>query len=705
MANRKTKYDYQKQLVWCTCSECVTAFRAKGQQIKSYTRRKHLEKDQLAALRNKTKRPELPVIPFNETTAFKRARIGELEAHAGPSDWVESQLTGYPGGEDVEDPMLGFEAEGPIASSSTLLPLSTPGPRSPSPDFNDTYINPLYHFDHQDDYEMQQVDDVHDPLDPTTNPPVPFEAPVNPDPILDEPVAIPQDPMQPTPSALPEDVLEPPPPPTQVFQEASGFWFWRIILVLTAWLHLHYHVPHRACTLLLKVLRVIFIALGQLGRNDEAPVTLTTTFRRLRFDQQFKIYPTCPQCHDIFPVDSPETLKCSKCSIAVFKFWNVIDKNDGKTTTRSKPILQTPLQTLSEQLPRLLNRHGVEIMCDEWRHRESKPGHMTHIMDGDIWKTLKGHDGKLFFDNAIDHDSPEELRLGITLGFDGFGYKNARSSSSYSSSVLSCCVANLPTHYRYRPRNLIIYGLTPGPTEWDADEIQVFQRRFVTDLVNLYDNGVLIKTPLFPEGRRVRVALIAVCCDHPAMCRMCGFGDHRTEKMFCTRCTLTHRELNTEAAMKDSAAPRSGDQHRMHAQEYEKLKSDKARQAFFDMFSTRYFDLSRLTYFDPVRMTVIDPMHNILLGIIKNQWLNGWIDTKALRERTSTKKVPRELDQIHEYLKVFEMPSWVARLPSQVGYPAGGSLSTDEWKCLGLVYGPIVVWVYQCADLLMLILS
>ena len=37
------------------------------------------------------------------------------------------------------------------------------------------------------------------------------------------------------------------------------------------------------------------------------------------------------------------------------------------------------------------------------------------------------------------------------------------------------------------------------------------------------------------------------------------------------------------------------------------------------------------------------------------------------------------------------MPSWVARLPNQVGYPAGGSLSADEWKALVLVYCPAVV--------------
>jgi hypothetical protein len=37
------------------------------------------------------------------------------------------------------------------------------------------------------------------------------------------------------------------------------------------------------------------------------------------------------------------------------------------------------------------------------------------------------------------------------------------------------------------------------------------------------------------------------------------------------------------------------------------------------------------------------------------------------------------------------MPVWVARLPTQVGYPAGGSLTADEWKGLALVYCPVIV--------------
>jgi hypothetical protein len=40
------------------------------------------------------------------------------------------------------------------------------------------------------------------------------------------------------------------------------------------------------------------------------------------------------------------------------------------------------------------------------------------------------------------------------------------------------------------------------------------------------------------------------------------------------------------------------------------------------------------------------------------------------------------------------MPDWVARLPTQVGYPAGGSLTADEWKGLALVYCPLIVSLF-----------
>jgi hypothetical protein len=53
---------------------------------------------------------------------------------------------------------------------------------------------------------------------------------------------------------------------------------------------------------------------------------------------------------------------------------------------------------------------------------------------------------------------------------------------------------------RYRPRNLLLYGLTPGPKEWTSEELQFFVVNYVNDLIVLFENGMLVKTPKYPEG-------------------------------------------------------------------------------------------------------------------------------------------------------------------------------------------------------------
>lgn len=45
------------------------------------------------------------------------------------------------------------------------------------------------------------------------------------------------------------------------------------------------------------------------------------------------------------------------------------------------------------------------------------------------------------------------------------------------------------------------------------------------------------------------------------------------------------------------------------------------------------------------------------------------------------------------------MPPWVARLPNQVGYPAGGNLTADEWKGMLLVFLPLIVRLSSFTEL------
>ena len=116
---------------------------------------------------------------------------------------------------------------------------------------------------------------------------------------------------------------------------------------------------------------------------------------------------------------------------------------------------------------------------------------------------------------------------------------------------------------RYRPTNLLLYGITGGPKEANHEGFQNFAHDWVDDLLLLYNHGI-VKTRKSPNGslfcfvttkhityicilgRRVRVILLAVCCDHPALCKVCGFADNRSKFQFCPKCKITHADLATE---------------------------------------------------------------------------------------------------------------------------------------------------------------
>lgn len=61
----------------------------------------------------------------------------------------------------------------------------------------------------------------------------------------------------------------------------------------------------------------------------------------------------------------------------------------------------------------------MEEALDAWCTQERDSDTLRDIMDGAVWKELKGVGDELFFDNSPDRKSPDELRIGVTFGFDG----------------------------------------------------------------------------------------------------------------------------------------------------------------------------------------------------------------------------------------------------------------------------------------------
>ncbi|THH26684.1 hypothetical protein EUX98_g7505 [Antrodiella citrinella] len=129
---------------------------------------------------------------------------------------------------------------------------------------------------------------------------------------------------------------------------------------------------------------------------------------------------------------------------------------------------------------------------------------------------------------------------------------------------------------------------------------------------------------------------------------------------------------------------RTNAEQRELGERYRNLTVANQQNVFVKTHATRYTQLARLPYFDLVRQVVIDPMHNLFLGIVKNHFYAIWVQQNILREK-------HELRVLHELLADFSLPYQLGKLPKDIGIPAGGSLTADQWKLLAIVYGPIIV--------------
>ena len=91
---------------------------------------------------------------------------------------------------------------------------------------------------------------------------------------------------------------------------------------------------------------------------------------------------------------------------------------------------------------------------------------------------------------------------------------------------------NLPRREQFRPENIIIVGVIPGPHE-PSKHINSFLNPLVLKLQKLW-KSVFIETSS-SERVLVRAALICVVCDIPAAPKVCGFVRHSAH-LGCSKC-------------------------------------------------------------------------------------------------------------------------------------------------------------------------
>ena len=137
---------------------------------------------------------------------------------------------------------------------------------------------------------------------------------------------------------------------------------------------------------------------------------------------------------------------------------------------------------------------------------------------GRIWKKM-------------DFDSP--YNLAVTLNVDWFQpYKRVKDSVG----AIYLCIANLPRSLRYKQENVILVGIIPGPKL----TINSYLEPFVDELKEFW-SGVNLTLPS-DNNITVRVCLICVTCDVPAIWKVCGFVGHKA-RLGCSKCLCKFNHL------------------------------------------------------------------------------------------------------------------------------------------------------------------
>lgn len=102
--------------------------------------------------------------------------------------------------------------------------------------------------------------------------------------------------------------------------------------------------------------------------------------------------------------------------------------------------------------------------------------------------------------------------------------------------MIALVCLNLPPDIWYKPENMFLVSVIPGPNKPPLDCINHYLSPLVDDLLHFWDTPVRFShTHLFPNSCYICCALVAVVCDLPAACKVARFAAH-SHKYFCSIC-------------------------------------------------------------------------------------------------------------------------------------------------------------------------
>ncbi|TFY53450.1 hypothetical protein EVJ58_g9445 [Rhodofomes roseus] len=442
-------------------------------------------------------------------------------------------------------------------------------------------------------------------------------------------------------------------------------------LLMVSALHTLSGVSRDAANLILATFRVLlygaFVACSagtsrdQLAPDKQAlldciPRDIRSVVTHLKIEPVLTRYASCPSCSCIYApsrtdIDNPYPLHCTfvdadgpPCGRPLVKKERHTSSN-GQQHVRYSPLRPFPYHSVFSWIAALFSRRILEQAVESaWQRPLPADGKWSDILHAPALQSFRGPDNQPF-----SKQSNNDVHLVFGLYLDWFnpgGNKKAGKSRSLGAIYLVCI--NLPPHLRFRPENICLVGIIPGPNEPSLHQLNHFLRPLVDEMLVLWNAGLrLNQTALHVSGRLVRAAIIPLICDLPALRKAAGFAGH-SSKHFCSFCLLKRSDIN------DISRPwptRTWKEHLDIAQRWRDAATRSDRDALFEEHGLRWSELLRLPYWDPTRYAVVDAMHNLFLGELRHHCMAVWgIDVKDQKDKSVKKVVPHTPDEQKKHL-------------------------------------------------------
>ena len=375
--------------------------------------------------------------------------------------------------------------------------------------------------------------------------------------------------------------------------------------------------------------------------SRELPGSINSITTLLNLDPITRTFVCCPSCFCCYdPTDYPESCAHAQAPHSDVCGTKLRTTKNMKGKRVEKPVREFRYQEFTSWLARFLCRPDIEKLVDRDVYQTgASPGEMHDIWDSPTLREFAGHDGQRFVG-----PNDREGRYVFSLCMDGFNpFHNKAAGKKYSAGAIYMVCLNLPPALRYRPENIYLACVFPGPHEPSMEQINHVLRPLIDDLLKLWHPGVFLsKTLGHPSGRLVRCALVPVVCDLPALHSVTGIGQ------FCLhKCQMKTKDIDDLDMAHWPPAP-SWDEHKRLANQWLELPTVKERDAFYRKHLIRYSELLRLPYWDPTRFIMIDTMHNLLLGNLERHCRELWGMDFAVDDGDGLQAAPkpskRELD-------------------------------------------------------------